>query len=181
MNFNRAYTEKEINKIINSMVILIDTRDKQISHIIMYLKHNNINYERYTLEFADYSFKIPKNIDLGIEEDLYFYNEIAIERKASAEEISNNFSNCRDRFKREFEKGNNKIRVMIENTTYSDISNHNYDTKFSEKSFIGSLHSFQESYNAPFIFIDKNHSGEYIYNTFKYYLRNKLRNNKINA
>jgi len=173
--FNKDYKDKEIDTIIKSIIILVDQREKVWSHIKMYFKSNKISFMPYTLSFGDYSFMVPKNLDLGILEPIFFDNEIAIERKANAEEISGNLTDGRDRFKREFERGNNKIRLLIEDTSYADIYKGNYDTKFNSKSFIGSLHSFQEEFNAPFFFTDKEHSGEYIYNTFKYYLRNKLK------
>lgn len=178
MKFNREYKDKEIEQIIKSIIILIDTREKVNSHLKMYFKSNKIKYIEYKLNYGDYSFYIPKNELLDINEDLYFNDEIVIERKANAEEISNNFSNNRDRFKREFEKGKGIIRLLIEETNYSQISKGEYDTKFNNTSFIGSLHSFQETYNSPFFFIDKEFSGEYVYNTFKYYLKNQLKLNK---
>ena len=173
--FNRKYKDKEITKILKSIVILIDSREKVFSHIKLWFKSNKIDYEIYGLNFGDYSFKIPKNLELDILEDIYFSDIIAIERKANAEEISGNLTNGRDRFKREFDRGNTKIRLLIEDSSYSDICKGNYGTDFNSKSFIGSLHSIQEEYNVPFFFTDKGHSGEYIYNTFKYYLRNKLK------
>jgi hypothetical protein len=177
--FNKKYTDKEIDKILKSIIVLIDTREKVFSHIKLWFKTNKISYEIYGLNFGDYSFKIPKNEKLEIFEDMYFTDIIAIERKANAEEISGNLTEGRERFKREFGRGNNKIRLLIEDSSYSDISKGNYKTEFNPKSFIGSLHSIQEEFNTPFFFTDKEHSAEYIYNTFKYYLRNQLKNSVI--
>lgn len=170
--FDKVYKDKEIDKIIKSMIILVDSREKQNSHIVMWLKHNKISFVKYKLDFGDYSFKIPINEKLNINEEIYFDNEIAIERKANAEEISNNLTVDRDRFKREFKRGNNKIRILIEDSSYENICNGQYDTDFNANSFVGSLHSIQEEFNAPFFFTTKEFSGKYIYNTFKYYLKN---------
>ena len=175
--FNRKYKDKEIKQIIDSICILIDTREKVFSHIKLWLKSNQVDYEIYGLKFGDYSFKVPKSEELGILEDIYFTDIIAIERKANAEEISGNLTEGRDRFKREFDRGNNKIRLLIEDSSYADICEGKYGTKLNSKSFVGSLHSIQEEYNTPFFFTDKAHSGEYIYNTFKYYLRNIIDKN----
>jgi ERCC4-type nuclease len=171
----KQYKDKEIDKIIKSIVILVDSREQVWSHIKLWLRSNKISFEIYKLDFGDYSFMIPKNEKLEIPEDIYFNNEIAIERKANAEEISGNLTNGRDRFKREFERGNAKIRLLIEDSSYADITNGNYDTDFNSNSFVGSLHSIQEEFNTPFFFTDKEHSGQYIYNSFKYYIRNKLK------
>src|SRR5574344_1232421 len=166
MKFPREYNDKEIIKIINSMVILVDTREKKISHLLMYFKHSKIKYITRQLPFGDYSFMIPKNDKLDIIEDMYFMNEISIERKANAEEISGNFTDGRDRFIREFERSNGAMRLLIEDSNYSNICDGDYGTKFNKDSFVGSLHSFQEKYDCSFFFTDKQHSGEYIYNTF---------------
>jgi len=177
--FIRQYNDKEISMILNSIVLLIDTREKVYSHIKIWLKSNKIDFEVQGLNFGDYSFYIPKNIKLDILDDIRFDSEIVMERKANAEEISGNLTNGRDRFKREFERGNGKIRLLIEDSSYANISEGKYSTKLNPKSFIGSLHSIQEEYDVPFFFTSKEHSGEYIYNTFKYYLRNKLKINNI--
>lgn len=175
MKFCREYKDKEIKQIIDSMIILVDSREKKISHLLMYFKSNKIDFIEYKLDYGDYSFKIPKNESLEILEDIYFTDEIAIERKANAEEISNNFADGRERFRKEFERSNGVLRLLIEDSSYGNIANGKYDTKFPKDSFVGSLHSFQEKYNCPFFFTDKQHSGIWIYNTFKYYLRNKLK------
>lgn len=175
---NREYKDKEIKQIIDSMIILVDSREKKISHLLMYFKHKKIKYEIYKLDYGDYSFMIPKNeSSLDILEDIYFTDKIAIERKANAEEISNNFADGRERFHREFERSKGVLRLLIEDCSYSNISNGEYGTKFPKESFIGSLHSFQEKYNCQFFFTDKQHSGEYIYNSFKYYLKTNIINN----
>lgn len=167
--------DKDMKKILENIVILVDSREQKWSHIKLYLKQNNIPYEIKNLDFGDYSFKISKMESLDIEEQS-FEKEIAIERKNSLSEISGNFTRGRDRFKREFKRGGMSIRLMIENDNYGDIKKHNYNTKINPNSLVASLHSFQEEFNSPFIFIDKDSSGEYIYKTFYYYLRNKLKN-----
>lgn len=174
MILNRDYSKKELEEILKSIVILIDTKEKVYSHITMWLKSNKIKYEKYNLNFGDYSFYIPKNDKLDISEDIYFTKEIAIERKANATEISGNFTHERERFKREFERSNGALRLLIEESSYKSMSEGDYGTKANADSLISSLHSFQEKYDAQFFFCDKSHSGKYIYNTFYWYLKNKL-------
>ena len=43
------YADKDIKKLIGSIVVLVDTREKKNSHIIDYLIKNNIAYEPTTL------------------------------------------------------------------------------------------------------------------------------------
>ena len=68
------------------------------------------------------------------------------------------------------------MMLMIENAPgYKDIINHEYRTKYKPKSFIGTLHSFKHRYNLDVVFVDHNFSGNFIYYSFYYWLRNYLK------
>ena len=121
MKFCREYKDKEIKQIIKSIVILVDTREQVNSHLKMYFKSNKINFIDYKLDYGDYSFMIPKNESLDILEDIYFIDEIVIERKANAEEISNNFAKGRERFHKEFSPNGtnvNFVQITDSNTIF---------------------------------------------------------------
>lgn len=169
------YTDKEIKILLKSMIILVDSREQENSHITKWFDSKKISYRVEKLETADYSFLLPSNQDLGIQRDLYFTDKIKIERKASLEELSGNFTNDRLRIESEFIRNKGKCTLLIENASYDDIINHKYNTKYEPSSFIGTLHSFSERYNIPFIFMkDNKYSAQYIYYTFYYYLRGYL-------
>lgn len=172
--FNREYSDKEVKEILSSITVIIDSREQVNSHIKLWLKSKKISFAIQKLDFADYSFFVPKNIDLGIEENIYFTNELSVERKASLEELSGNFSVDRERLAREFERHIGHMILMIEDSDYKDIINNNYKTKYPSQSYIGSLHSFSLRYDVPFIFVSKENSAHFIYYTFYYWLRNKL-------
>ncbi len=172
---NYHYTDKEIDQIINSMVILVDKREKENSHILNYFDKKKISYINKSLSQGDYSFYIPKNESLSILRDYYFDNQICIERKASLEELSGNFTQQRDRFEKELSLCKAKLILMIENANYSDIIEGKYNTQYNKKSYWASLHSFWFKYNLPFMFIPNNdYSGVFIRGVFTYYLKNVL-------
>jgi ERCC4-type nuclease len=174
--FKTKYTKKQIDQILDSLTIIVDSREKVNSHIIMWLKHNKINYIEAKLDFGDYSYFIPKNLELDIEEDIMFNDTISVERKRNLEEVAGNITADRKRFKREFERGQGKMILMIEDSTYKDLSNGNYKSKVSKESFRGTLFKWSDKYGIPFTFIDSEKSGEYIYYTFYYHLKNILSN-----
>ena len=89
------YTDKELDEILSTIEVLIDTREQENNHIVEYFKKQNIKYRQCTLKFGDYSFMIPANNELGIVRDLYFTDVITIERKGSLEELSGNFTKDR--------------------------------------------------------------------------------------
>lgn len=170
------YTDKEKKELLKSLVILVDTREKKANHITDWFDKYDIKYKRKTLNNGDYSFYVPQNAKLNIGRDLYFDHEIFIERKANLEELSSNFTKHRARFKEEMATSNAKKYLLIENADYQDIINKNYNTDFSPKSYIASLHSFNHRYGLEFFFIpNEKCTAYYIYNTFKYYLSYLLR------
>ena len=166
--------DKEIKELLSKMVILVDSREHLPSHITDTFDKYNIKWKRKKLNSADYTAYIPK-------EEGDIYADISIERKMGIEEICNNLINQRLRFKREFERKETDIIIMIENDTYKDIICKNYHNKVEPNSLLASLHSISREFDIPFIFIDKESSPLYIYKTLYYDLRNKLKNNKINA
>lgn len=170
------YTDKEIEQIVKSITILVDTREKENSHITEWLTKKKIPFKTKALSNGDYSFFIPANESLNIERDLYFDHEIMIERKASLDELSGNFTQNRTRFEEEMATFSGKKYLMIENANYEDVINGNYKTKFSNKAFLASLHAFNHRYDLQITFMpNRDVSGYYIYGVFTYFLRNLLR------
>lgn len=170
------YTDKQQEELLSSITIIVDTREKENKNIIDYFEKKKIRYNKKTLDYGDYSFFLPQNIELSIPRDLYFDKKIALERKMSLEELSGNFSQHRDRFEKEFGLYKGKMYLLIENSNYEDICNGNYKTEYNKKSYLGSLHSFSNRYNLSIMFMpNSQYSGLYIWATFYYYLRNLIK------
>lgn len=171
------YTDKELKELLKSMVVLVDTREQSWAHIQEFFDAKKIPYEVTKLDFCDYSFKLPANADYGIDRDIYFCNLLSIERKGSLEELSGNLTNDRSRIENEFIRAKGRTHLLIENGTYEDIINHRYKTEYQPVSFLASLHSFSERYGFFVQFMPNNAcSGQFIYYTFYYFLRNWLLN-----
>lgn len=165
------YKDSEIEEILKSIVILIDTREQENSHIKDYFDKKKISYKVQKLDCGDYSFYIPKNEELGISRELFFNDIVCIERKGSLEELSGNFTKDRARIEEELSRKRGRLYLMIEGATYEDILKHNYNTKYNPKSFIATLKTFEARYGINTSFISKMGAGNYIYYTFIYYLR----------
>lgn len=169
------YTDKELKQLLSSIVILSDTREQQNGHILQTLNEKGIQYKEVKLDAGDYSFYLPENKELGITRDMYFDNEIVIERKGSLAELSNNVAQDRQRFEDEFLRYKGKMILLIEDGSYMDIFYHTYKTQLSEKAFFASLMSFKARYGIDIEFVDTKFSWYYIYYSFYYYLRNYLK------
>lgn len=166
------YTDKEKKEIISSLTVLVDTREQKNEHILKYFDQKNVKYKIQKLDYGDYSFMIPENPELGIQRDLYFSDQIIVERKGCLEEISGNLTKERDRIKKELALAPKTKLILIEGARFEDMVNGNYDTKLNPKSFAGSLMSFWHKYNCPTIFMpDKKYSGLFIRIYFEYFLK----------
>lgn len=171
------YTDKELKTLIDSMVVLVDSREKEgrNNHILNWFDKKGIKYKKKALDYGDYSFYIPANEEFGIPKDLWFDHEVIIERKADLEEISNNLSTDRSRLEKELSLAPKNKVLLIENANFSDIIDGNYDTKYNKKAFIGSLLSFWHRYDCPVFFMpDKEYTAIFIRLYFEYYIKNYL-------
>ena len=170
------YTDKEIDQLVKSIVILTDSREKCNSHILEWFDKKKIIHKTKALSNGDYSFYIPANPDLNIDRDLYFDKEIMVERKGSLEELSGNFSQQRARFEEEMATYPGTKYLLIENANYQDIITNKYETKFSSKAYLASLHTFNHRYGLQIVFMpDPQYSGYFLYGVFTYFLKQYLR------
>ncbi len=173
---NFKYTDMEMEELVSSLTVLVDTREKRNEHILDYFDRKKILYKKKALDYGDYSFMLPANEKLSIPRDLYFNNQIVVERKASLEEISGNLTKERDRFEKELCLAPKTKVLLIENANYSDIATGNYNTQYNKKSFWASIHSFWFKYNIPVMFMpDNQYSGLFIRGFFEYYLKNYMK------
>lgn len=169
------YSDKELQTLLKSLVVIADSREQDNVHVMKWFDERKIPHVTQKIESGDYSFLLPANSELGITRDLYFTDKICIERKGDLVELSGNFTNDRLRIESEFIRHKGKMLLLIEDAEYTDIIKHNYRTEYKPESFLATLHSFSERYDIPFTFMkDKKCSGQFIYLTFYYYLRNYL-------
>lgn len=168
------YTERELEELLKSIIVITDTREQANGHIISYLEGQGIAHKAEALKCGDYSCILPANQELGIMRDTYFNNIITIERKGSLEELAGNFTKERSRIESEFLRAKGKIILMIEGATYGDILHHRYKSKYSPQAFIGTLKAFEARYGINTAFIDKKYAGNFLYYTLKHYVREAL-------
>jgi ERCC4-type nuclease len=61
-----SYSDTEINKILKTLTIVIDTRENVNGHILNYLRQKDVPVKIQKLDTGDYGCMIPKNDELGI-------------------------------------------------------------------------------------------------------------------
>lgn len=165
-------TDKQLATVLNDMVVLIDTREKSISHIIAYFNTMGIKYSFEKLESGDYTYELPRHHNLQLD------RRVLVERKNSLDEIIGNFTTNRERFIREFERidDNQTMNIVLENATWRKIMNGTYRSKVAPNSLMANIHTWEKRYNCNFWFCTKEDSGAIIYNDLYYGLREILKN-----
>ena len=147
-------------------VILIDTREKEYSHISTWLFENDISFAKKKLDAGDYT----AGIVLENGKKKTFENEIIVERKNSLDELSQNIGKHRERFEKEL-SFDAQLHLVIEDGSWKDVFDGNYRSNMNSQSFIGSLLSFLQRYNIHIHMVEKEEMGKWMYNLFYYYIR----------
>ena len=157
--------------------IIIDTREKEIDHIIKAFEKNNVKYERRGLPIGDYIVEGPSG----------YVPNVVIERKASIDELIGNLldkstvdENGNNRFTRELiraKKANKKFILLIEDEKfYINMLTGNYRSKVNPRAAKGMIMSLQAKYpNLSIMPIEKKLAGSYIHSVLYYALREDLK------
>lgn len=157
--------------------VVIDTREKQIDHILKAFKKNNIDYTRRALPMGDYIIEGPNG----------HVPNVVIERKASIDELVGNLldtstkdENGNNRFIRELlraKRANKKFILLIEDEKfYINLLKGNYRSNMNPKAARGMILSLEAKYpNLSIMPIEKKLSGSYIHSILYYCLREDLK------
>ena len=154
-------TIPEVEESLQSMVILIDSREQQTDRSKARYAQFGCPYERTTIRTGDYSakFQLPDGSWYDMSED------VTLERKMNLSELCLCFGSERKRFIREFERAKeNNIRMwlLLENSSFKDAYAGRYRSQYKPKSLIASLLAFQARYNCRIVMCDESVSGKLI-------------------
>lgn len=170
------YTDKEIETILKTLVIVIDTREKVNDHILNYLHGKDIKFITRKLDTGDYGCMIPKNDELGIMRDVYL--DTCLERKNSIDEITGNLQkDTRTAFENELIRSKDKPFVLLceDADGYAKMLKGEYRSKYDPKALLGTLKTFEARYQFSIVYLNKIYSGNYIYHHFYYAAREILK------
>lgn len=170
------YTDKEINEILKTMVIVADSREQKNEHITDYLQKKGVPVVTQKLDFGDYSCLIPKNEALGVPRNIYLNS--VVERKADINELCTNLTNNNGHtFESELLRSKGSKFVLFVEDPFFDrnIVEHNYRSQYKPESLRGRLDSLQARYNFEIRPVEKSMMGHVIYHRFRYEARNLLK------
>lgn len=103
--------------------------------------------------------------ELGIMRDIYFTDEVAIERKNSLSELSSNYVSKDERFFKEVGrmKDIDNMYILIENESLSNMIEGRYKSQLNPLAFLRKTISLQKWANIYIYFVDRKYIGYMIY------------------
>lgn len=170
------YTDKELDAILKTLTIIIDTREKVNDHILSYFQQKEIPYRIRGLKTGDYGCMIPANEELGIKRDIYLSSRI--ERKAHMDEITGNLQkDTKTAFENELIRSKDiPFTLIVEDQDgYGKMLRGEYRSRYNPMSLLGTLNSFKAKYDFEIVYLDKKYTGNWIYHHFLYQARHYLK------
>ena len=167
----------QIEECLQSMVILVDTREQPSERANKRYAAFPCPYRRQTLDYGDYTFSFVLE-----GKEIYSAKErvkgpAVIERKMNLEELSSCFTHDRKRFEAEMvraKENNSAIYLLTENATWENLINGRYKTKFNSTSFFASITAFMARYGIQVIFCKNETSGKMIHQILYRELKERL-------
>lgn len=170
------YTDKEINNILKTLTIVIDTRENVNGHILDYLNQKDIPVKIQKLDTGDYGCMIPKNEELGITRDIYL--DSRVERKAHMDEITGNLQkDTQTAFENELIRSKDiPFTLIVEDPKgYEKMLKGQYRSKYNPLALLGRLNTFKAKYGFEIVYLDNKYSGNWIYYHFYYQAKHYLK------
>lgn len=165
-------TPKEMEYALDSITLIYDSRERETKALKKRLSETGFPSRRECLKFGDYT------AEYTVDGKIYsLRDEIVIERKMSLDEICQNFTKGRDRFRREFERAvqkKAKVHLVIENGNYEKIIAGEYRSRLNNNSLYSSLIAFCDRYNITIHFCKPETTPTLIRKIFYHHIRNKL-------
>jgi len=169
------YNDAETKALLKSLTMIVDSREQKNQHILRYFTEKNIPYRVQKLDYGDYAAIIPKNEEFGIFRDIYLLDNVAIERKATLDELAQNLTHGRTQIENEFLRSRgSKLYLMVEDATWQDIEAKKYRADYSPSAYMGTLRAFEARYDIRLSFTLSANSGSFIHSVLFYHAREFL-------
>ena len=154
-------TPFEVNEALESLTLLVDTREQDTIYFRRRMKEAGLPWERRKLDFGNYSMRCTA--DDG--KKLDFSGSVAIERKMSLDELCQCYTKGRKRFEKEFGRAKEsgaKIYLLVENGSWEKALAGDYRSRMNPKAFLASLTAWLARYDCQVIFCEARTTGRLI-------------------
>ena len=148
-------TPIEIEKILDSMVILRDTREQNTARARRRYKAFGLPCEKAVLDYGDYTYNaaLPSGSIYSVTDRIRPL--CAIERKMNLDELAGCFTHDRKRFEAEMvrcQQNNGRMYLLIEDASWELLLLGKYRSRFRSKAFLASLTAWMVRYDLQVIF-----------------------------
>ena len=168
----------EIQNCLDSMKILVDSAEQPTEEYYKRCDSFGVPYERRNLDYADYTYDFLLPTGSWLHEGKSIVRGPAVvERKMSLRELSGNLCQNWDRFCREFDRARShdaSVYLLVEDGSWMKIITGKYGTKFNSKAYLHRLLKLIIVYRIIPIFVQKELSGQMIYEILYRELKTRL-------
>lgn len=167
------YTLFEIDRMLDSMTVLVDTREQDTPALHTRLEGLKRPFRRCKLEYGDYSCEITKP-DGTITSAA---KKIAIERKMNLDEVCMCFTSGRERFEREFKRAKQdgaKVYLLIENASIDKALAGTYRSRMNPDALVASILAWCARYRMTPWFCQQKNTGKLIARILRYEVKAML-------
>ncbi len=173
------YTPFELEKMLDSMVVLVDTREQPGARFDKRMEMLGCPYKRQKLDFGDYSAKYT-HVNDG---EILLDKSIAIERKMDLNELAACFGKERKRFEREFQRAKDagaSLYLIIEDDNWEKAYSGKYGkserfrSRLNPKAMVASINAWEQRYDLHVRFCKAETTGRMIHDILRYHLKEIL-------
>lgn len=166
-----------MKKILDNMVVIVDSREQNNLHIIDFFNRKKIPYKTIKNDFGDYTAMLPANTLTGFTSDIYFDRDIAIERKNSIDEIAGNLKEDGARLKKELAHMNKydiKYFFFVEDKNYHEnLRQGNFRSQYDPFTLMQRIKKgIEAEYGTVIVPVGKDCIGSEIYYTLQAFVYN---------
>ena len=168
-----SYTNFEIESCLESMELLVDTREQPTKRLDERIASSGLPAKRNKMCVGDYSChcKLPSG-------ELFDFSKwVAIERKMNIDELCQCFGRERKRFEREFERASDlgcRVYLIVEGGSWEKVYNGKYRSLLKPQALVASIDAFRCRYGMQLDFCKPETTGRLIrdilYRELKEYL-----------
>ncbi len=153
----------EQKQVLESMVILVDTREQKTDRAEKRYARFGLPYRRTALSYGDYGYNCQ------LPDGKWLYDEskaiscgAVVERKMNLDELAACLGRERARFEREFiraQEAGARIFLLVENSSWENLIAGKYRSQMNPKAFLASVAAWTIRYDLNLIFCKEETSG----------------------
>lgn len=165
------YSVFEVKRALESIIILVDTREQDTPALRQRLQALGRPWERAKLDAGDYActYEGPEGTRVQL--------PACVERKMNLDELVSCFTAGRERFEREFLRAvssGTRMHLLVENGSWDQVLAGDYRSRISPAALSASMLAWSRRYDFPIYFCRPENTGQMIYKILRYELKELL-------